>query len=177
MYLSLKTPTKGMTLMETVIAIGIIGFSVPLILAASTASMNDRRNAEADTRAAWLAQDLQHQIAAVWASPRRDTYLPQSVSLTFPEFAAENSPTIFIYDNEAQFVGMGSASDLQSGSKQNAAQYLVSAYSKLHTPANLTSSTSELARIYIQVEYPAKAPLAKRQKLQFSVVRPEQQPF
>jgi type II secretory pathway pseudopilin PulG len=163
--------------METVIAIGVIGFAVPLILAASTASMNDRRNAEADTRAAWLAQDLQHQIAAVWASPRRDTYLPQSVSLTFPEFGSKNSPVLFIYDNEAQFLGMGSSGDLQSGSKQNSAQYLVAAYAERQIPTNLSSSTSELSRIHIQVEYPAKAPKAKRQTLQFSVVRPEQQPF
>ena len=172
-----KRGSDGMTLMETVIAIGVIAFAVPLILAGTTASLNDRRNSEADTRSAWLAKDIEEQIAAVWATPRRYTYLPDSLPLNFPAIGSESDPVVLIYDNTAKFVSTGSKSDLQNGSKVQNAQFLVSIYSKAQTTNNLTSSTTQLSRVYLKIQYPAKAPLAKRQIGQFSLVTPKQQPF
>ncbi|MEO8616611.1 MAG: hypothetical protein ABI600_15820 [Luteolibacter sp.] len=169
--------SAGMTLMETVIAIGVIAVAIPLILAASTASLTDRRNAEADTRAAWLSKDVENQIAALWATPRRYSYLPQSLTLRFPDIGTEKDPTLLIYDRDAKFVSEGSKSDLQSGVKAQAAQFLVTIYSKSQITNNLTSSTTELSRIYIQVQYPAKSPPANRQSSEFSLVTPKQQPF
>lgn len=166
-----------MTLMETVIAIGVIAFTVPLILAGTSASLDDRRNAEADTRAAWLVKDVQKQIAATWATPARQTYLPTSLNLSFPTFGSSSNPIVLIYDSTAGFISAGSSTDVKSGTKTSGAHFLVTAYSKLQNPANLTTSSAELSRIYLQIHYPAKAPLAKRQVLQFSVVTQKQQPF
>ncbi len=166
-----------MTLMETVIALGMIAFTVPLILAGTRASLEDRRNAEADTRAAWLVKDVQRQIAAVWATPARETDLPASLDFSFPAFGSSSDPIVLIYDNSGGLIGTGSSADLKSGCKASGARYLVTAYSKIQTPANLFTSPPDLSRLYFQVHHPAKAPLTKRQVIQFSVVTPKQAPF
>ncbi len=166
-----------MTLVETVIAIGVIAVAVPLIMAVSSASLNDKRNAEADTKSAWLARDLQDQVAALWATPRGHSYLPDTLSLPFPTIGTAAEPTVFLYDNDAKFIAVGASTDMQTGSKQDKAQYLVSLYSTSQPPSNLTTSTTKLARLFIKVEYPAKASLKKRQVNQYSVVSTIQHPL
>lgn len=166
--------SSGMTLMETVIAIGVVAFTVPLILGGTGASLESRRNAEADTHAAWLAKDIQKQIAATWSSPSRPTYLPTSLHFSFPEFASASNPIVLLYDHSTKFIASGSSTDLVSGAKTRKAHFLVTAYSTPQSPANLNTSSTQLARLHLQIQYPARAPLPKRQRLPFSVVIPQQ---
>jgi len=167
-----------MTLLETVIAIGVIGFAVPMILSGTTASLTDRTNAEADTRSAWIAQDLEQQINALWATPRQFSSLPTSLSLNFPVIGTKASPLVFIYDGQGKFLKLGTATDLRTGSKDQAARYLVTLHSTAHNPFNFTtntgSSNSSLSRVFITVEYPAKAALTKRQSNLFTLLKTQQ---
>jgi type II secretory pathway pseudopilin PulG len=172
------TRVRGMTLMETVIAIGVIGFAIPMILAGTTASLNDRSNAEADTRAAWIAKDLEQQINALWATSRQFSYLPTSLVLNFPVNGTDVSPLVFIYTNQGRFLRTGTSAELRTGVTDRDAQYLVTLYSTAHHPANLipgtTSANSPLARVFINVDYPAKARLGRRQSILFSSLKTKQ---
>lgn len=169
---------RGMTLMETVIAIGVIGFSVPLILAGTNASLSDRSNAEADTRSAWIAKDLEQQVNALWASPRQNSYLPASLTLDFPVNGTESAPWVFIYNKQGTFLGQGSIGNLGTGATSQDAYYLVSLHTTAYTPANLlpppTAGNSRLSRVFIKVEYPAKARLGRRQANLFSSIKTQQ---
>ena len=78
---------RGMTLMEVVIAIGVVAFVIPLILAATGSAGNSRRNAEADTRSVWLAREVQQQVLSKWADPVRESAITNA--LTFPTFSSE----------------------------------------------------------------------------------------
>jgi type II secretory pathway pseudopilin PulG len=173
-----KKWVKGMTLMETVIAIGVIGFAIPMILAGTTASLNDRSNAEADTRAAWIAKDLEQQINALWATPRQFSYLPASLVLNFPVNGTEVSPLVFIYTNQGRFLRAGTPADLRTGVTDRDAQYLVTLYSTAHQPINfipaLPTAPSPLSRVFINVDYPAKARLGRRQSVVFSSLKTKQ---
>ncbi len=166
-----------MTLLETVIAIGVIAVAVPLVLAATGASMADRMNAEADTKSAWLAKNVEDQVAAIWATPRRYTYLPQSLTLDYPSLGTETDPVILLYDSDMNFVAEGAAQDFAKGSQKSTARYLVAIHSTPQVPTNLSTTSPELARLFVRVEYPAKAPEKKRISSKYSVLMPEQSPF
>jgi type II secretory pathway pseudopilin PulG len=166
----------AMTLMETVIAIGVIAFAVPLVLAATAAGLSDRRNAESETRAAWLAGEVTRQIAARWATPPRPTYLPESLDTTFPVIATEALPWILLYDGGGNFLKAGDPQDLKSGTKTTNAIYLVTVHAVAHTPANLTKPNDELSRLVIQVQQPARASAANRQTYPFSTIMAESIP-
>lgn len=166
----------AMTLMETVIAIGVIAFAVPLVLAATAAGLSDRRNAESETRAAWLAQDVSRQVIARWQTPPRPTYLPESLTTVFPVVATETAPWILLYDNLGKFLEVGQPQDLKTGSKTSGAVYLVAVYGVPHTPGNLQKPTQELSRLSIKVQQPARAPVAKRQTYPFTLILPKLTP-
>lgn len=168
---------KGMTLLETIIAIGVIAVAIPLVLAATTAGMADRMNAEADTRSAWLAKNVEEQISAIWATPRRDTYLPTALNLNYPAFGTERDPIVFIFDSDLKFIAQGNSSDFQNGARDQSARYLATVYSIAQVPANFSTNSPELSRLFIKIQHPAKAPEKNRQTLQYSVLMPKQSPF
>lgn len=167
---------QAMTLMETVIAIGVIAFAVPLVLAATAAGLSDRRNAESETRAAWIAQDVSRQVAGRWQTPPRPSYLPDSLTIEFPVVATESSPLILLYDNQGEFIELGQPQDLKTGSKKVGAVYLATVHGVPHTPGNLQTPTRELSRLSVKVQQPARAPVEKRQSYPFTVILPKLTP-
>jgi len=168
---------KGMTLLETVIAIGVIAVAVPLVLAATGASMADRMNAEADTKSAWLAKNVEEQVAAIWATPRQPSDLPKTLNLDFPVTGTEADPVVLIYDQDLNFVAEGGSSDFKSGSKLANARFLVAIHSTAQAPGNLTTTSPEMARLFLRIESPAKAPDKKRQSNKYSILMPKQPAF
>lgn len=144
---------SGMTLMEVVIAIGVVAFVVPLIFAATTSAGNSRRNAEADTRSAWLARHAQRQIIAAWAQPPVESDI--ETPFPFPEAAAAASPpVVLLYDREGEFVSEGGEVDEDSPSRVPNAAYVVT----------VTAETQDgpIALVSITVSHPAKSAPANR---------------
>ncbi len=91
----------GMTLMEVVIAIGVVAFVIPLILAATGSAGNSRRNAEADTHSAWIARDVQQNMIVAWGDhPKHRVSRKASASQfwarkTPPRFSSINPMELF----------------------------------------------------------------------------------
>ncbi len=159
----------GMTLMEVVIAIGVVGFVVPIILTATASTASSRLSAEADTRSAWLAKDVRRELLSEWAG--LDSVITTEVD--FPVFASESDPLVFAYDSDGNFLEEGDASDINSPSKIQKAAYLVTIYGEAHTPPNMTvvpPAEAPLSLLRIRVLHPAKSAPVNRSDLRYNVL-------
>jgi type II secretory pathway pseudopilin PulG len=160
-----------MTLMEVVIALGVVAFAIPLILAATGSAADTRRSAEADTRSAWLARQVQQEILAAWAEPQLPSVIDPAPA--FPDFADEASPEILAYDSDGNFLAKGTADDLSAPSRIPKAVYLVTAYGEAYTPPGSAAANS-LSLIRIRVLHPAKATPGKRSTYRYNLINPRQ---
>lgn len=172
MRLSGKRPKNGMTLTEVVIAIGVVAFVIPIILAATGSANSSRLGAEADTRSAWLAREAQREILSAWADPAAESVF--GASLDFPEFASGSSPEILAYDSDGNFLTKGTPQDLSGPSRIPKATYLVAVHGETHRPPNLAPGSNSLSLLTIRVLHPAKAAPAKRSDLRYQLISPRQ---
>lgn len=172
MKLSGKRPLRGMTLSEVVIALGVLAFVIPIILAATGSANISRLGAEADTRSAWLAREVQRDIVSAWAVPTPVSAF--GAALTFPVFATATTPEILAYDSEGNFLAKGTAADLTAPSKIPKAAYLVAVHGEAHRPPNLGAGPDTLSLLTIRVLHPAKVAPAKRSDLRYQIISPRQ---
>lgn len=165
-----KFEEPGLTLMEVVVALGVIAVTVPIILTATVAATGTRASAEADTRSAWLAKEVQRQIIANWDSTEISEI---STDLTFPEFASSAAPIVLLYDGNGEFLVEGGAQDLVAPSTVNRAAYLVTFYGESYVPQNLTGSADVLSLLRMEVLHPAKAAPESRNAFRYHLLTPE----
>ncbi len=166
-----KSLRRGLTLMEAVIALGVIAFAVPLIVAASSQSSKTRVSAEADTRSAWLAQDLQRQLIDSWNDRQTIAFATKP---QFPDFSTASSPTVLIYDNDGALLQSGTTQEFTNGSSNPKASYIVTIYGTGATPNNLTTAEKNLSKVTISIENPAKAKAPIRNRNVFTMLIPRQ---
>jgi hypothetical protein len=157
-----------MTLMEVVIAIGVVAFIVPIFLVMSNTAGDARLNAEADTRSAWLAREVHREILAAWSQPARDSVF--GAEMNFPGFADETTPEILAYDSDGNFLTKGGATDFNGRSNIPNASFLVAVYGEAHTPPNAAPAGENLSLIHIRVLHPAKAPPENRREYHYQVI-------
>jgi len=158
MKFNLQRSKSGMTLIEVVVALGVIAFAIPVIFAMIGATGTKRRDIEADTRAAWLARDVQREVFSAWARPVRSS--PFDAELDFPAFASKDHPEILLYDGEGNFLKKGNRSDLLHPCHLPRAVNVVTIYAE----ASTLSAAGKLSHLWIKVQHPAKAPEQKRSK-------------
>jgi prepilin-type N-terminal cleavage/methylation domain-containing protein len=147
---------SGMTLIEVVVALGVIAFAIPVIFAMIGATGNKRRDIEADTRSAWLAREVQREVFSTWARPVRSSLF--GAELDFPEFGTPENPEILLYDGEGNFLKKGSSSDLLAPCQLPRAVYVVTVYATKIEP----NSAKKLSHLWLRVLHPARAQAQKR---------------
>ena len=162
----------GMTLMEIVIAIGVVAFVVPLIFTTTGSAAKSRLNAEADTRSLWIARQVQREIIAKWATPAQDSVIQTSIA--FPSFASKGAPEILAYDSDGSFISIATSQDLVGSCKIPKAVYLVSFHAEAYTPPNASGAANNLSQIHISVHHPAKALRANRSIYSYNLISPSQ---
>lgn len=172
MKLSGKRPNPGMTLMEVVIALGVVAFVIPIVLTATGSANISRLSAEADTRSAWLAREVQREIISAWSVPTPASAF--GAALAFPVFATATAPEILAYDSDGNFLAKGSAADLTAASKIPKASYIVAVHGEAHRPPNLAAGPDTLSLLTIRVLHPAKSAAAKRTDLRYQIISPRQ---
>jgi type II secretory pathway pseudopilin PulG len=164
--------SHGFTLMETVIAVGIIAFAVPIILATTSNSTKIRRDAEAETRASWIVTDVQRLLTESWRNIRHEALNPPPA---FPDFASKEAPIVFHYDIDGRFLQLGTPNDLQTATKLPRSVYLVTLYGTGQDPQNfLPAPIKQLSLVTVDVHSPAAAPMGKRQISSYNVLIPRQ---
>lgn len=165
---------RGLTLMESVIALGVIAATVPIMLSATAVTSRTRRHAEADTRSAWLAREVQRELTHAWQGMSSEMF-PQKPS--FPVLATEAQPEILLFDAEGRYLSRGTEVDLQRGMPEGSAQYMVLLHAVAHPPANMTvAALDTLSHVHLRVAHSARAPRAKRAVYSYSLLIPRQTP-
>ncbi len=153
---------RGSSLIEAVIAMGVLAIAIPLVFAAVAESGKTGISAEAETRSAWIVPACLREIEASRAGTSR--YFPAtSAGDTFPPgggvwalgFAADGS-----------LVGKMDKSSYDQGVAKITAgpvRYIASLAAEEIVPA----VDPPMLRVRISLEYPSAAPAAKRRRLDF----------
>lgn len=162
---------RGLTLMEAVVAIGVVAVAVPLILAATSVSAKTRMAAENETRASWIAQQVFRQLTESWQNLKSPAF---PIKPNFPTFQSATAPMILLYNSDGALLGQGTALDFEKGSSNPQSVYLVSVYGIGQKASNLQSGDENLSRVTISVENSARAPKAKRSASYFTLLIPRQ---
>lgn len=166
---------SGMTLMEVVIAIGVMAFSVPLIFTAISSAGASRLAAEGDTRSVWLAREIQRQMILKWSEDSNVSNQSLIASpFPFPQAGAGESTRTLIFDNEGEFVSEGSTSDQEAPSTIPGAVYVVTISAETYTPPGTTSGQDILARVSIDIANPARTAPGKRSQYRYVFITTRQ---
>ena len=165
MKTSLTTTLKnrGSSLIEAVIAMGVLAVAVPLVFGAIAESGKSGISAEADTRSTWIIPACMNEIRAS-REGKPQFFIPTLVGQTFPP---TGDVWALAFSPEGKPVGKLSKTAYESGAKDLNGQ----AIGYVTTLSSVTTTTktgaTPMLRAKVTLEYPAGAPLAKRQKLDF----------
>jgi type II secretory pathway pseudopilin PulG len=162
---------RGLTLMEAVVALGVIAVAVPLILSATAVSARTRVNAETDTRSAWLARTVQRELTDAWRDLPSTMFTPKP---TFPAIGSIEAPEVLLFDADGKFLTRGNSNDYIIGTRNDKAVYVVSLYAQKQNPANFTVNADSLSLVQITVGHNARAPVGKRNTHSYSILIPRQ---
>ena len=160
------TVLLGMTLVEVVIAIGVIAFAVPIILAATGSAGNSRSSAEAETRSTWIAREVQRHILLKWSAVPA-TAAQSFITAAFPFPTTATSTGTLIFDNEGKFLTLGSPADLTGPSPVPDAAFIATLDAQKYTPA---TGRTALALVRLNIIHPAKAKKTSRSTFRYNLI-------
>lgn len=166
-----RTFQNGMTLMEVVIAIGVVAFVVPLILAATGSAGSSRQSAEADTRSAWIARKIQQELIVSWGDHPKKSIFESDKG--FPKVGTENTPEVILFDSSGKFLSPGNIGDINGPSLTADAGYVVSFYAEDYNPPNLSNTSNSLSLLRVKVIHPAKASPGSRNTYRYNLITPK----
>ncbi len=158
-FASHRPPLRGSSLIETMIAMAVLAIAIPLVFGILAESSRSQFSAAAETRSTWMVPAC---MAEIHASREGDPqfFTPTQTAQIFPPpgdiWALAFSPA-------GKPIGKISKATYQLGTRQLMGQPI----RYLATLSTTTHSTKPLLPTRITLEYPASAPLAKRQKLDF----------
>jgi type II secretory pathway pseudopilin PulG len=159
-----KTSRKrGSSLVETVIAMGVLAVAIPLVFASLAESGKSGMSAEAETRSTWIVPNCMEEILAS-REGRPQFFTATAVNEIFPP---SGDVWALAFSPEGKLVGKLSKAVYDKGAKDldgQAIRYIASLSSTTTTTA---SGANPMLRARISIEYPSGIPVAKRQKLEF----------
>lgn len=165
MKISPAPPTRrGSSLIEAVIAMGVLAVAIPLVFAALAESGKSGMSARAETRSTWIIPACLSEIRASRAG------LPQyfSATTTGQQFPAADGLWALAFSPDGRSLGKLSQALYNKGTRELDGQvigYIATLSATTPTPAS--TEPVPLLRARISLEYPPTAPAAKRQKLDF----------
>ncbi len=154
---------RGVTLVESVIAIGVLAVAIPLVFGAIAESGKSGMSAQAETRATWMVPVCMEEIRAsragkpeYFTSTKVGEIIPPSGQVWALGFSADGSP-----------VGRLDGGAYEQGSREMNGKTLLYIASIHSEPATATTDSAPMLTVRISIEYPAAAPSSKRQSLHF----------
>jgi type II secretory pathway pseudopilin PulG len=154
---------RGSSLIETVIAMGVLSVAIPLVFGALAESGKSSMSSEAETRSTWIVPACMEEILAS-REGKPQFFTATTVGQVFPPagevwalaFSAEGKP-----------IGKISKSVYDKGTKELNGQ-TVRYIATLDSASTTTPAGAiPMLRARITLEYPSALPVAKRQKLEF----------
>lgn len=154
---------RGSTLIEAVIAIGVLAVAIPLVFGALAESGKTGMSAEAETRSTWMVPACMEEIQAS-RDGRPQFFTSTTMGQIFPP---AGDVWALAFSPEGQPIGKLSKAIYDKGTREisgKPVRYIASLSAK--APTTPTGATPML-NLRISLEYPASSPAPKRQKLEF----------
>lgn len=156
-------PTRGSSLIETVIAVGVLAVAIPLVFGALAESGKSSMSSEAETRSTWMIPACMEEIQAS-RDGRPQFFTSTTVGQVFPP---AGDVWALAFSPEGKPLGKLSKAVYDKGTKEVAGKpvrFIISISAAAITPP---TGATPMMRTRLSLEYPSAAPLAKRQKLEF----------
>jgi type II secretory pathway pseudopilin PulG len=154
---------RGSSLIETVIAMGVLAVAIPLVFGTLAESGKGGMSSEAETRSTWMVPACMDEIRAS-REGRPRYFTPTAAAQVFP---SNDDVWALAFSPEGKPVGKISKAAYDKGTKELDGQE-VRYIASLSAAADLAETkAAPMLRTRISVEYPAASPAAKRRKLDF----------
>jgi hypothetical protein len=160
---SAKRFSSGATLVEAIIAVGVLAVAVPLVFGALAEAGKSGMASEAETRSTWMIPACMEEIRAS-REGRPQYFTPTITGQSFPP-AGEVWALAFSPDGKP--VGRIAKSAYDKGTKKldgKPVRFIASLSAATQPPV---ANTTPMLKTRVSIEYPASAPAAKRAKLDF----------
>ena len=158
-----RATRRGSSLIETVIAMGVLAVAIPLVFGALAESGTSGLSSEAETRCIWMVPACMDEIRA--SREGRPQYFAPTV--TAQAFPPSGDVWALTFSAEGKPIGKVGKAAYDKGVKElngQAVRYIASLSAAVDLAE--TGATPKLCA-RISLEYPSASPVAKRQKLDF----------
>ncbi|MEI6175731.1 MAG: hypothetical protein WCS43_02465 [Verrucomicrobiota bacterium] len=154
---------RASTLIDAVIAICVLAVAAPLVLATMTQAGKSGLSAEAETRCAWMIPACMEEIHSS-RDGRPQYFTPTSAGQIFPP---ADDIWALAFGPDGKPVGKISKSHYDKGTKEMNGKPVFYLASMAATTADVKTGETPMMNVRISIDYPASAPVSKRQKLDF----------
>ena len=157
---------RGSSLIETVIAMGVLAVAIPLVFGALAESGKSTLAAEADTHSTWIIPACMAEIQA----SRNGSPQFFSNTVTNETFPPQGEVWVLAFSKEGLPIGKITQSDYAIGIKQidrKPIRYLAKLSAEHPPSTEMNLGQTPILRVLISLEFPATSPAAKRQKREF----------
>lgn len=161
-----STPSRkhrGVTLVESVIAVGVLAIAIPLVFGSIAESGKSGMASQAETRSTWIVPVCMEEIRAS-RDGKPEYFSRTKVGEAFPP-AGEVWAIAFAQDGST--VGKMDAAAYRSGTRQLNGEPVLYIATMSSESESSTSGSTPMLNVRISMEYPAAAPQGKRQTLDF----------
>jgi Tfp pilus assembly protein PilV len=153
----------GATLIEAVIAVGVLAVAVPLVFGTIAEAGKGGQSAEAETRAPWMVRTCMEEIQA--SRDGKPQYF--TATTTGQPFPPAGDVWALAFSADGKPVGKLSKSLYERGSKEldgKPVRYIAVISATTQPPV---ANTTPMLKSRVSIEYPATVPAKKRNKLDF----------
>lgn len=147
--------SRGFTLIEVLIAIGLVATTFPLIFAMLAQNAQRAKRAEQDTRTPFIAQQLIHTIQRGQQTPT----FPFNTLLSSPQFPTQGDWIGLLISPEGKILRTLDSDEINKGSTELANGYIALARGLAHKQEGLSQS---LCKVEIRIQTPSSRPIKKR---------------
>lgn len=157
--------SRGSSLIEVVIAVGVMAVAVPLVFGALAESGKSNFSAEAETRSTWIIPACMEEIRAS-REGRPQFFTATVIGQSFPPVA---DIWALAFSPEGKAIGKISKSQFEKGIKELDGQrvlYLAS-LTAAPQPVGKEVGNPKMLEVRVTLEYPSGSPLIRRQKIDF----------
>ena len=154
---------RGVTLIESVIAIGVLAVAIPMVFGALAESGKSGMASQAETRSTWIIPVCMDEIRS--SREGRPQYFTATV--TGQAFPPAGEVWALAFSADGKPVGRLDKSLYQSGAREINGKVIRYITSMSATVENPQTGTTPMLRVDVSLEYPASVKSEKREKLDF----------
>lgn len=155
---------KGTSLVEVIIAVGVLAVAVPLVFATMAESGESGLSAQAETRSSWIVPACMEELQS--AMMGRSLYLAEMTPSK--DFPASGGLVALAFSGEGAIAGKVAQGEYDRGIRDvegRPVKYIASMSGTLLSKTG--KDAPQCLDVVITIEYPAAAPALRRQKLEF----------